>query len=172
MAEEGYLQNKIRELQEELSTVKTELESNKADLKRLESSIAKIDFQKLYSMKTQLEDTEKFKEDVIKTVVNDVLEINKVFLASNYQKMVDILKNKLTTEVYPFIKIKMQESTVKTMELVTNSMNNVISNLNKTHNLNIHLLEHTKTVFSEEEAEKLQKRAEKKHIKLNAVNNK
>jgi len=172
MTDEGYLQNKIRELQEELINIKTKLDINETNLKRLESNFNKVDFQKIYSIKTQLEDTEKFKTDIIKEVVEKLNILNKEITSLQFQKTAEVLKNKLNIEVYPFIKEKMQESTIKTMTLVTNSLNSIISNLNEKHNLNIHLLEHTKTVFSQEEVDKLLKKANKKHFQLNSVNDK
>jgi len=134
MTTEGYLQTKIRNLNQEIEKIESRFDSlkNKTDkLEEIKKQIdIKIELMKSIEQNIISKDIVKFQDELYRRIVDNLKESMRGGLKKNGNLMIDMIKRKLDNETYPWIYGLITDLTQKQMKVLNQNQNIIRLNLN------------------------------------------
>ncbi len=163
MGNEGYLQIKIRDLNQEIEKLESRFNNLKSETMKLEEIKKQIDtkIELMKSIEKNIisQDIIKFQDKLYERIIENLKESMNNGLNKNYNLMTDKIINKIDTETYPYLDKAIERITKSIMNLQTNNFNEaLIPFLNSKYNLKIPLIDNGKLMFNKKEATKWLKR--------------
>ena len=152
----GYLQIKIRELNEEVRILKFEIEKIREENIKLKENLDKINISELLSLQNSLKNWCINQDIIAKDLVKQIAEINRKVIIHHYKKMIELLKNKMEMEIKPFVREECVRNGQQLLDLGVNTQNLFISNLNSQYGFKLPLQKYGE-LFTDKDNKKVDK---------------
>jgi len=163
MAQEGYIQTKVRDMKEEVEQLISKVSELKSEISHIESLKKEVgeSLERVKEIEKKILSKEiiSFRDEIVREIAFKLKEMNEEVIKSHYSKMIDILKHKIDKETYPYIGEQNKSLAEKIMGLQTGHINMIIDWLNRNYNFKIPKQEQGKLMFSEKEAKKWLKKS-------------
>jgi len=162
---EGYLQNKVKNLNEEIEILNSKLDNLKIEINKIEKIKEEIKIEDLKKIKEDIEKSDiiKFKDEITTETINRSLDTLEKYFKGIFSKLNDKISHKINnitvSELHEYIK----EQGQGICNLQINTFNELILYLNESYKLKIPQLEPGQLMDNKSEVKRWLRKAEIKN---------